>query len=345
MLRIIHTIAKLHRASRHLPRAGAFYERVIRLQQTNVAFASAPAQLFACVSAFVQQPEGPVEGGLPIEFSPELHRSFAKFRQQRWRFYELLPLAIQLDHVRSLQADDFLDELEQFLTDGGRLDEQRFADFFVWAPDLKEQMERFGEGSFREKYMHVLRRTWAELHDPWRETGLPETKQIAAEWTRHMTPPSGAGPLFADNLFALNPFFSEATERAAERGSLRIIPLWAVPGGFYVPDGDEVYIGFAPEAVQFVERVEERAERLSEAFAALSNKTRVRMMFLLSEQFPETVGDIALQLNLPHSNVSTHLKVLQRAGLVRVERSGVRTLVTRNEDAVTGLKQALNFHV
>lgn len=69
------------------------------------------------------------------------------------------------------------------------------------------------------------------------------------------------------------------------------------------------------------------------------------MMFLLSEEFAETVGDLALQLRLPHPNVSTHLKVLHQAGLVHVQRLGVRTFVTRNAEALAALQQALDFRL
>lgn len=123
--------------------------------------------------------------------------------------------------------------------------------------------------------MHVLRQTWSQFKDAWNETGLPTTERLAAKWHRHLTDAAGAGPLFADNLFSLSPVFSQAIERAAGQGMLRVIPLWGLRGGFYLPDGEEVYIGFAPEAVQFVGHVEERAECLSEQFATLANKTRM----------------------------------------------------------------------
>lgn len=76
---------------------------------------------------------------------------------------------------------------------------------------------------------------------------------------------------------------------------------------------------------------------------ALSNSTRVHLLFLLNEHVPQTVGDLAFQLDLPHSNVSTHLKVLQQAGLVKMERAGVRTLVTRNRETIEILRDALHF--
>lgn len=309
----------------------------------NVAFASAPAQLAACLAKLVQTPEGRRNSSVPPIFSDELRRSFGPFRNERWRFSEVLPFAIQLGHAQALQADEFLDELERFLAADGALDGQRFSEYFQWAADLEQQTVRLSDKSFRDGYMRVLRDTWAELNDHWNEQGLPATKQTAALWSRHLATNADPLPLFPDKLFLLNPVFSDNIERAAKRGTLRIIPLWAVAFGFYLPVGDEVYMGFAPETVPFIGKLEERAEQLSTRFAALSNNTRVHLLFLLNEQLPQTVGDLALQLNLPHSNVSTHLKVLQQAGLVRMERSGVRTLVTRNRETIDALREALKF--
>lgn len=309
----------------------------------NVAFASAPAQLAACLSKLVQTTDGRTNSSLPPIFSDELRRSFAPFREERWRFSEVLPFAIQLGHAQALQADQFLDDLEQFLASDGALEAQRFSEFLQWAEDLEQQTRRLSDKSFRDEYMRVLRNTWAELYDLWNKQGLPATKQTAALWNRHFATNADPVPLFPDKLFLLNPVFSDNIQGSALRGKLRITPLWAVAFGFYLPVGDEVYMGFAPETVQFIGKLEERSAQLSTQFAALSNNTRVHLLFLLNEHVPQTVGDLALQLDLPHSNVSTHLKVLQQAGLVNMERSGVRTLVTRNRETIDALRDALKF--
>lgn len=309
---------------------------------SNGVFASAPAQLAVCLGHLVQWDEGREDAGFPLVFSAELIARLASFRSQRWRFWELFPFAVQLGHAGAEQADEFLNDLGELLAEGGQLDGRLFAAFLQWAPDLERQIARLHDEQFRGEYMHVLRKAWGELKDPWNNEGLPSVQRMASLWSRHLAP-GGIGPLFSENLLASSPVFAGAIERAAERGTLRVIPLWAVGGGFYVPAWDEVYIGFAPDGVEFVAQMEQRAEQLSGQFAALSNKTRVQLLCLLDEHFPETVGDLALNLDLPHSNVSTHLKVLQQAGLVRMKKSGVRTLVTRNREALEALKHALEF--
>lgn len=75
--------------------------------------------------------------------------------------------------------------------------------------------------------------------------------------------------------------------------------------GFYLPADDGLYVGFAPQTVQFMDKLADRSEQLSKQFAARSNNTRVHLLFLLDQHLPQTVGDLALQLGLPHANVST----------------------------------------
>lgn len=309
----------------------------------NVSFASAPAQLAACLGKLVQTPEDRTNSSLPPIFSDSLHRSLEPFRNEQWRFSEVLPFAIQLGHADALEANEFLDDLERFLASDGALDTKRFSEFLQWAEDLEQQTRRLLDKSFRDAYMRVLRDTWAELEDAWNKQGLQAAKQTAVQWSQHLATTADPVPLFPEKLFLLNPVFLDNIRAAAQRGKLRIIPLWAIAFGFYLPVGDEVYLGFAPETVQFIGKLEERSEQLSAQFAALSNNTRVHLLFLLNEHVPQTVGDLALQLDLPHSNVSTHLKILQQAGLVKMERSGVRTLVTRNRKTIDALKDALKF--
>ena len=55
------------------------------------------------------------------------------------------------------------------------------------------------------------------------------------------------------------------------------------------------------------------------AFAAIAQHHRLRVFMRLTEIAPEglTAGDIARELDIPASTLSTHLAQLQRAGLLR----------------------------
>ncbi|KQY19400.1 helix-turn-helix transcriptional regulator [Rhizobium sp. Root483D2] len=66
------------------------------------------------------------------------------------------------------------------------------------------------------------------------------------------------------------------------------------------------------------------------AFAALAQTTRLDSFRLLVTHEPDGLpaGEIARQLNVPHNTMSTHLAILQRAGLITAERQS-RSIVYR----------------
>jgi len=61
-----------------------------------------------------------------------------------------------------------------------------------------------------------------------------------------------------------------------------------------------------------------------EAFGALSQETRLDIFRRLIREFPDPMaaGDLAKELDVPPSTLSTHLGILSRAGLVKSERQG-----------------------
>jgi DNA-binding transcriptional ArsR family regulator len=65
-----------------------------------------------------------------------------------------------------------------------------------------------------------------------------------------------------------------------------------------------------------------------EAFGALSQETRLDIFRRLIREFPNPMaaGDLAKDLEVPPSTLSTHLAILSRAGLVKAERQG-RTIL------------------
>ncbi len=69
-----------------------------------------------------------------------------------------------------------------------------------------------------------------------------------------------------------------------------------------------------------------------EAFSALAQPTRLDAFRLLVKQEPEGLpaGEIARRLDVPHNTMSNHLAIMNRAGLVSVERHS-RTMIYRVE--------------
>lgn len=78
-----------------------------------------------------------------------------------------------------------------------------------------------------------------------------------------------------------------------------------------------------------------KTEPAIEAFSALAQTTRLDAFRLLVKQEPDGLpaGEIARRLDVPHNTMSNHLAILQRAGLVSVERHS-RSMIYRVELAV-----------
>ena len=80
------------------------------------------------------------------------------------------------------------------------------------------------------------------------------------------------------------------------------------------------------------------------AFGALSQETRLEIFRQLVRLSPDSIaaGDLAHDLDVPPSTLSTHLAILQRAGLVKSERQGRTILYSADLD---GARELLEFLV
>lgn len=75
------------------------------------------------------------------------------------------------------------------------------------------------------------------------------------------------------------------------------------------------------------------------AFAAMSQETRLRIVRMLVVAGPGgmAAGSIAERLDVSPSNVSFHLKELDRAGLIDQQREARSIIYTANHDTLGGL--------
>ena len=76
-----------------------------------------------------------------------------------------------------------------------------------------------------------------------------------------------------------------------------------------------------------------------EAFGALSQETRLDIFRRLIREFPDSMaaGDLAKDLSVPPSTLSTHLAILSRAGLVKAERQGRTILYAADTEGARAL--------
>ena len=76
-----------------------------------------------------------------------------------------------------------------------------------------------------------------------------------------------------------------------------------------------------------------------EAFGALSQETRLDIFRCLIREYPDPMaaGDLAKDLDVPPSTLSTHLGILSRAGLVKAERQGRTILYAADTEGARAL--------
>jgi DNA-binding transcriptional ArsR family regulator len=79
------------------------------------------------------------------------------------------------------------------------------------------------------------------------------------------------------------------------------------------------------------------------AFAALAQESRLRVVRLLVETGPDglSAGLVADAIGVSASNISFHLKELERAGLVQSRRASRQVIYTADYSAMSGLVQFL----
>jgi DNA-binding transcriptional ArsR family regulator len=80
-------------------------------------------------------------------------------------------------------------------------------------------------------------------------------------------------------------------------------------------------------------------DRAAEGFAALGNRTRLRLLRLLVRAGVEglNVGDVQRLLELPASTLAHHLAALVQAGLVTQEKRGREVICTAHYAAIRGV--------
>ncbi|MEM7443709.1 MAG: metalloregulator ArsR/SmtB family transcription factor [Pseudomonadota bacterium] len=79
-----------------------------------------------------------------------------------------------------------------------------------------------------------------------------------------------------------------------------------------------------------------------DALSALAHATRLRVFRLLIQKGPSGLiaGDIAREVQVPPSTLSTHLALLERAGLLRARRVDRRIFYTADYE---GMRRLLSF--
>lgn len=90
-------------------------------------------------------------------------------------------------------------------------------------------------------------------------------------------------------------------------------------------------------ALEQLGHFEERIHGYVSKFKALSDPTRLRVLFLLKHAGELCVCDLTEALKIPQSSVSYHLRVLEKAGLIERRDEGTWSYCRLNDTAVNEL--------
>lgn len=67
-------------------------------------------------------------------------------------------------------------------------------------------------------------------------------------------------------------------------------------------------------------------KKIADIFKTLSCKTRLDIIVELLDKEECSVNDLAEKLNIPQPNVSQHLAILRRAGIIEGYRNGIQII-------------------
>lgn len=100
-----------------------------------------------------------------------------------------------------------------------------------------------------------------------------------------------------------------------------------------------------PLACLDVDEIE--SERLTDSAAvkvarALGHPTRLQIVEFFRDRCPRNVGDIVSELPLAQSTVSTHLRILREAGVIRTVRTDSRAWMCMNRSVLRGFADYVN---
>lgn len=78
------------------------------------------------------------------------------------------------------------------------------------------------------------------------------------------------------------------------------------------------------------------------AFAALGDRTRLALVTRLSDRQPRSIAQLSADAEITRQAVTKHLRVLERAGLVRSHRAGRESRFAFEPQTVDALKDYLD---
>ena len=82
-----------------------------------------------------------------------------------------------------------------------------------------------------------------------------------------------------------------------------------------------------------------KEQKLSDTLRAVSDETRRSLLLVLCQQGPCRVTDLATHYDMSLNRISMHLKILEKAGLVRRQTRGREHWIQAEPDSVDSIRE------
>ena len=189
-------------------------------------------------------------------------------------------------------------------------------------------------GSRRTRWLSLLGEVWRELDDHWRRDGMPRAQRTVADARRRLEHGAEWTSLVGFQCDAFQEHLPDIIERHRAGRRLTVVPCAFFGTAMYLETPWSIVIGMGVSGADAASRA--RTVEMARRLRAVADPTRLAMLDFLADG-AHTVGDIARSFSLAQPTVSSHVKHLREAGLVRAERRGARIEVSLDRDAVEGL--------
>ena len=256
-------------------------------------------------------------------FPPELARRTETFWGDGGRvFSEALVLADAAGHLFDTDPGAFFGALAKRVPELGEL---------VLASETASDRQMIlarlrrldSDRELRGQYVKLLRDAWALVAESWRQDALPRL-EAAVPALGERFGRAGDPVEVVPKLAHAGPAVVELAREAFRAGAYVLTPCYY--GGWYlVLDLPQVFLVATqvdPEWRQGNRR--EQLEPIAAGLRVLADPTRLAMLASLAE-CSLSITDLVRLLGLAQPTVSTHMRLLRDAGLVRNRREGART--------------------
>jgi|LSQX01.3.fsa_nt_gb ArsR family transcriptional regulator len=200
------------------------------------------------------------------------------------------------------------------------------------------RLDDLRDENLQRRYTKLLHDLWDVLGPVWESEGLPVIQVECARFAQGLQNGAELVDILPAKSFLALEYYMGLLQEQADRNFV-VTPLYFSRGGFLVDTGLPglpVFLGYAIDTDGWQTAIHTKAAEVASRMKAFADPTRLTLLATISG-IEVTVGDLAKLLGITQPTVSGHLRTLERAGLVKVRRKGVKAYYRADTDAVSGL--------